>query len=552
MATRVGRVSGAALKGLSTLVQRPLFGRVLARVVRSELGIDAVRALGREARGPVPFGLEPRRARASHARGAAGLPRPDASGVPRTAAALAAAYRWRDATPLAVTRAALERADTFGLRCPLCARDDERALADARASSARFERGMPLGELDGVPFVVKEEIDVAGYATRLGTSFMSHAPVAHDAPFVARLRAAGAVVLGQTPMTEYGLSPLGVNAQRKMPRNALSEAHLAGGSSTGSGVAVALGLAPLGLGTDGGGSIRVPAAYNGMFGLKPTYGRIPCTGDGTFGSTSVVHFGIIGASTSDLALALTHGAGPDGGDRASLVAPPFEAGELEWALGDGVRGLTLGVPEAEWASANDAVARAGEAALRALERAGAKLLALDLPLARHAAAIGYLTIAIEAAAGLREVAAVHARDFGHDLRIFLASVHGFSADDYVDAQRAREALRAEVEAALRAVDLIALPTTKNVAPRITAGEAASGFIDTVALDGACRFVFLGNLLGLPACSAPVGYGAEGLPVGLQLIGDAWDEASVLAATAELERLEVARPARVPDAVDLLA
>ena len=552
MATHVGRVSGAALKGLAALVQAPVFGRVLARVVRAELGIEAVRALGRETRGPVPFGLEPRRARPFHARGAANLARPGAPFVPRTAAALAAAYRRRDTTPLAVARRALERADTFGLRSPFCARDDERALAAARASSERFERGTPLGELDGVPLVVKEEIDAAGYATRLGTSFMSHAPVARDAPFVARLRAAGAIVLGQTPMTEYGLSPLGVNAHRKLPRNALREAHLAGGSSTGSGVAVALGLAPLGLGTDAGGSIRVPAAYNGVFGLKPTYGRIPCTGDGMYGSTSVVHFGIIGASTTDLALALALGAGPDAGDRASLVAPPLEPGELERALGDGVRGLTLGVPEAEWADANDAVARAGEAALRALERAGAKLVALDLPLARHAAAIGYLTIAVEAAAALREVAALHGRDFGHDLRVFLAAVRAFGPDDYVDAQRVREALRGEIEQALRVVDLIALPTTANVAPRVGAGEAASGFIDTAALDAACRFVFLANLLGLPACSAPVGYGAEGLPVGLQLVGDAWDEASVLAALAELERLEVARAAHVPDAVDLLA
>ncbi|HSU41875.1 MAG TPA: amidase, partial [Polyangiaceae bacterium] len=253
-------------------MRAPAARRLLATVVRAELGIDALRALSWETRGPVPFGLEPRRARASHAWPSAELPLPDVNGGPRTARALAAAYGRRETTPLAVAGRALERASSFGLRAPLHARDDARTFADARASTERFERGAPLGELDGVPLVVKEELNVAGYATRLGTSFMPGTPAREDAVFVARLRRAGAIVLGQTPMTEYGLSPLGVNAHRRMPRNAHDEARLAGGSSTGSAVAVALGLVPFGLGTDGGGSVRVPAAYNGVFGLKPTYG----------------------------------------------------------------------------------------------------------------------------------------------------------------------------------------------------------------------------------------------------------------------------------------
>jgi Asp-tRNA(Asn)/Glu-tRNA(Gln) amidotransferase A subunit family amidase len=551
MAIGVGRVSGAALRALSVLVQAPGMSALLAKVVRAELGIDAARALGREVRGPVPFGLEPRRARSPRPRTFADLSLPETD-VPSTSRALGRAYRDGRATPLGVVRHALERAESFGARSPLCARDDERALADARASAERFERGTPLGELDGVPFVVKEEMDVEGYATRLGTSFISEAPVTRDAPLVLRLRRAGAVVLGQTPMTEYGLSPLGVNPHRRMPRNARNAGHLAGGSSTGSAVAVALGLAPLGLGTDGGGSIRVPAAYNGVFGLKPTYGRIPCSGDGMYGGTSVVHFGLIGASSHDVALALALGAGPDDGDRPSLVAPPLAPEECVAALGRGVRAMKLGVPEAEWACAAEPVVRAGRDALRALEREGAELVTLDLPLARHAAAIGYLTISIEAAAGLRDVYASKARELGPDLRVFLAGTSAFAWDDYVDAQRLREALRAEVESALRRVDLVCLPTTAGVAPPITDAEAASGILDTRALDAACRFVFLANLLGLPACSVPVGADGAGLPIGLQFIGDAWDEACVLSAMAHLERVGVTRLAPVPDALDLLA
>jgi aspartyl-tRNA(Asn)/glutamyl-tRNA(Gln) amidotransferase subunit A len=122
-----------------------------------------------------------------------------------------------------------------------------------------------------VPITVKEEIDVHGFATRMGTNLMPKVPVVRDAAFVARLRAAGAIVIGQTCMTEYGLSPLGVNPNRTMPRNVYDRGRLAGGSSTGAAVGCALGLTPLALGTDGGGSVRVPAAYNGIFGLKGAF-----------------------------------------------------------------------------------------------------------------------------------------------------------------------------------------------------------------------------------------------------------------------------------------
>ncbi|HEX6764401.1 MAG TPA: amidase, partial [Polyangiaceae bacterium] len=399
---------------------------------------------------------------------------------------------------------------------------------------------------------VKEEIDVQGFPTRLGTSFMSEEPAARDAVFVERLRAAGAIVIGQTPMTEYGLSPLGANPHRAMPRNAHDSGRLAGGSSTGSAVAVALGVCPLGLGTDGGGSIRTPASYNGIFGLKPSYGRIPITGHGMPGGTSVVHFGVLGTSSHDLALAADLAFGPDDGDPPSLCAPPFERGSCVRALGRGVRELSIGVPEAEWARADGEVAKLGKSALDALARDGAKLVPIELPLAAHAAPIGYLTIAIEARAALREVEGVHWDDLGADLKVFLSGVDGFVADDYVDAQRLREKFRSEVQAALARVDVIALPTNATTAPPITDAEARSGIIDTAALDAACRFVFLGNILGLPAASAPVGKDGAGLPVGLQIIGDAWDEACVLQVLGHLERIGAAAAPKPRGAIDLLA
>jgi aspartyl-tRNA(Asn)/glutamyl-tRNA(Gln) amidotransferase subunit A len=352
-------------------------------------------------------------------------------------------------------------------------------------------------------------------------------------------------------MTEYGLSPLGVNAHRTMPRNAHDASRLAGGSSTGSAVAVAFGVVPLALGTDGGGSVRTPAAYNGVFGLKPTYGRIAVTGHGMPGGTSVVHFGHLGSTSHELALCGDLAFGPDAGDPPSLAAPPFERGSLVKALGRGVKDLSIGVPEAEWARAHDEVAAAGKKALDALVREGARLVPIELSMAAHAAAIGYLTIAVEARAALREVELRHWDDLGSDLKVFLSGVDGFVADDYVDAQRLREKLREEAQAALRDVDVIALPTTATTAPTITDAEARSGIIDTVALDAACRFAFLGNLTGLPAASAPVGKDGAGLPIGLQIVGDAWDEACVLQVVAHLERIGAATSPKPRGAIDLL-
>jgi aspartyl-tRNA(Asn)/glutamyl-tRNA(Gln) amidotransferase subunit A len=264
-----------------------------------------------------------------------------------------------------------------------------------------------------------------------------------------------------------------------------------------------------------------------------------------------VHFGVLGGTSHDLALAADLAFGPDAGDPPSLVAPAFERGSFVRALRRGVKDLTIGVPDVEWKRADAEVERLGRAALDALARHGARLVPIELPMAGHAAAIGYLTIAVEARAALRAVEVEHWDDFGADLKVFLSGVDGFVPDDYVDAQRLREALRAEAQAALRKVDVIALPTNATTAPTITDAEARSGIIDMTALDAACRFVFLGNLTGLPAASVPVGKDGAGLPVGLQIVGDAWDEACVLQVAGHLERIGAAYSPKPRDAIDLL-
>ena len=316
---------------------------------------------------------------------------------------------------------------------------------------------------------------------------------------------------------------------------------------------MATGTTPLSVGCDGGGSIRIPAALCGVFGLKPTYGRVPQTGHGLPGATSVVHLGPIGASSRDLASFLEYAAGADGADPASLVAPPRASGQFADALARGVRGLRIGIDEDDWASLADDVAGPGREALDALERAGAVLVGIKIRLARFAAAIGYLTIGVEAFTAMSEIRSQHMDELGHDMQLFLAGLETFRPDDYLDAQRIREKLRMDLAETLRHVDVIAMPAAAVSAPLVTDEEARAGFIDPPVLDAMCRFAFLANVTGVPAGVAPVGNDENGMPVGLQILGDAWDEACVLQVLAHLERLGVAEVRRPGAAgVDLLA
>lgn len=545
MTLPLGRISGRALAALVTAVRKTPARWPLAALFRAQLGIDALRALAPELRGPLPFSYAPLRARTEHARSSLDLPVDFRRGAawPYSVTNFADRYRAGRADPVEVIQRALEHARRLAARTPtlgpLCGYDDERALRAAEESRQRLRAGNARSAFEGVPIAIKEEVDTRGFVTRMGSNSLRRAPAQADAVAVARLREAGAIVIGQTAMTEFGLSPMGGNVQRQMPRNPHDPGRLPGGSSSGSAVAVATGVTPVALGCDGGGSIRIPAALCGVFGLKPSYGRIPQTGHGLPNATSVVHLGPIAASTADLALFLDHTSGVDAGDPASAVAPVTERGAFGAALRRGVRGLRIGIDERDWLDLHDGVAGPARAALDALQREGVELVPIELRLARYAAAIGYLTIGVEAYTAMTEIRAEHMDELGQDVQLFLAGLETFRVDDYVDAQRVRSALRIELAQVLRHVDLIATPATAAGAPRVSDQEARAGFIDAPLLDSLCRFAFLANVSGLPAGIAPVGSDDNGMPVGLQIIGDAWDEACVLQVLAHLERIAVA-------------
>ena len=517
---------------------------LLYAMARRDLRLGELAGLAPALFGDVPLDNTPLSGRAPRDWADAGLPLPAApwSG---TSASLAEGYGTGAATPseavgraIAGARALASRRPSVGPVLDFC---EEAAQAEAIESAERWRRGAPLGPLDGVPFVVKEEMSVKGLPVRAGSDLTDATPAVRDGTCVGRLRAAGAIVIGTTPMTEYGMTPLGFNPKRIMPRNPHALDYVAGGSSTGSGVAVATGVVPFAIGADGGGSIRIPSALCGVFGIKPTWGRVSRHGDVLGGS--VGHLGPIASSTLDLARFLEVVSGPDPGDPETLLAPSLAPslakGSLVRALARGVRGLRVGVEPDEWAVASPEVASAGREAIRALEAEGAEIVEVRLSLARWAAPIGYLTIGLEALGHLWHLFESGAA-FNPDLALGHAALSRVSAIEYVQGQRLRSGLRREVASLMRGVDVLALPTTMTTATRVTDAEFASGFIDPPAIDAMCRHNFLGNLTGLPALSAPVGVDSRSLPIGLQIVGDAWDEETVLAVAAHLERIGVAK------------
>ena len=546
-----GRISGAALSALVAAVRRTPAKHAVAHVLRAELGIAGLGDASVPRR-PVPQSNAPLAARTNHERESQSLPLPAAGDWPRSSAALLAAYRAGSASPPAVVEAALAGARFLAAqvpsRGPLLDFDDARALAAARESAERIASGTAR-PLEGIPVAIKEEVQVEGLPARVGTSWMPRRPSAADCVAVARLRAQGAVVLGTTPMTEYGMSPLGGNVHRVMPRNAHDPDRLPGGSSSGSGVAVATGIVPMALGVDGGGSIRIPACLNGVFGLKPSFGRIPATGHGLDGGSTVGHLGPIAATSHDLALFLQAAAGADAGDPASHWQTPLP--DVIHALGRGVRGLRIGIVESEWKHAPRDVAAPAEQALALLEREGAILVPVALPNAHHAAPVGYLTIGLETYAGVADARRDHMDELGLDMQMLIANLSTFGPDDYLDAQRVRSAIREQTAKVLADVDVLALPTTASAAPPVSDSDEKRGFVDPPALDAMCRFAFLANLTGLPAGTAPIGTDGDGLPVGLQILGDAWDEAAVLQVLAHLERTGAAVSRRPRSYVDVL-
>lgn len=397
----------------------------------------------------------------------------------------------------------------------------ERARAEADAADARRREGVTLGALDGVLVSIKDLFDVAGETTLAGSRLLAdQPPAAADAPVVARLRRAGAVIIGKTSMSEFAFSGLGLNPHTGTPGNARDPARIPGGSSAGAGVAVALGLCDIAIGTDTGGSVRIPAAFNGLVGLKPTARRVPTAGA----------FPLSYTLDSIGPLATTVQACAD----ADAVMRGGETGPVEPAA---LGGLRIGVPRGRlFADTEPAVAQAFEATLGRLSAAGARIADIDIEDILEAMRLALAAAPIAAA----EAAAIHAdwlesRAAEFDPRVLqrIRSGAGVTAPAYVRVLRRRTELVAMAAARLAAFDVLALPTVPMQAPLLAPLEADdAAFARTNLL--ALRNPTVGNFLDLCGLSLPMR--TEGLPAGLMLMAPALLDARLLAIGRAVEAL----------------
>jgi aspartyl-tRNA(Asn)/glutamyl-tRNA(Gln) amidotransferase subunit A len=458
---------------------------------------------------------------------------------------LAARLASKEASSVEMTRYFLGRIAKLGK--PLNAFitiDEEKSLAQASAADLRIARG-EAGPLTGIPIAHKDLFCARGWLTTCGSKILSNFVAPYDSHVIERFGAAGAVILGKTNMDEFAMGSSNENSFFGPVKNPWDLAAVPGGSSGGSAASVAARIAPAATGTDTGGSIRQPASFTGVSGLRPTYGRVSRYGMVAFAS-SLDQGGALGKDAGDLAAMLGVMAGFDPRDSTSAERP---VDDYLGKLGTGVKGLTIGVPREYFSKELDAdVAAAVRAAIAEFAKLGAKVVEVSLP-NQHLSVPAYYVIApAEASSNLsrydgvrygyrapdfRDLADMYrktrAQGFGAEVkrRILVGTYvlsHGYYDAYYLQAQKIRRLVANDFAAAFRECDLIVGPVAPTVAFDIGAKAG-----DAVQMYLADLYTIPVNLAGLPGLSVPCGFGAKGRPVGLQVIGNYFDEARMLAA-----------------------
>jgi aspartyl-tRNA(Asn)/glutamyl-tRNA(Gln) amidotransferase subunit A len=406
----------------------------------------------------------------------------------------------------------------------------ERALQQARQADSELAAGKDRGPLHGIPVAVKDLFYTRGVLTTGGSPIYRNFVPDKDAFAVARLEAAGAVMAGKLNMHELAYGITSANPHFGAVANPWNPGHSPGGSSGGSGAAVAAGLVCAALGTDTGGSIRIPASFCGTVGLKPTYGRVSRRGVLPL-SWSLDHVGPLTSSVRDAALVLNAIAGHDPADASSSRRPV-----VDFVPDDdcAVRGLRIGFPRNFFFERLDAdVELCVRGAIARLESLGAEVKPVTLPDISALNAVARMILLCEASAGL-EPHLKNRGQFGPDVLALLDQGRLLPATDYIHAQRLRKQMQREFAQVWSGVDCLVAPTTPNTAPRIGDSTVKLGGIEEDVRLATTRLVRSINLLGLPALSIPCGLSGSGLPVGLQIIGPPFEEALILRVGAALE------------------
>ncbi len=438
---------------------------------------------------------------------------------------LAPALRRREVSPVEVVDSVLARIERLNpdLTAFITVTADQ-ARADALVAEQAIAAGNYRGPLHGIPISLKDLYLTSGVRTTGGSKILADNVPTKDATVARRLRESGAILVGKNNMHEFAYGTTTINPHYGAARNPWNRERITAGSSGGSAAAVAAGLSYVSMGSETGFSIRRPAAFCGVVGLKPTYGRVS-----RFGmlpaAWSLDHAGPLTRSVADAALALNAIAGYDPRDPAASrrPVPDFAA-----ALGRDVTGLRVGLPRQHYAGqVEPAVEAAFDAAVATLENLGC--VPVEVPLPR----VAYATVA-SSTIMFSEVTAAQARwiaerpdEYGADVRSRIQLGFCVTAVDYARGQRLRRWIAEEVAATLRQVDVLASPTTPQVATPIEGGLPALHDPGFVVADGPYNLLRLYALIGIPAISIPCGFSPDGLPIGMSIAGRAFDESTVL-------------------------
>ncbi len=452
---------------------------------------------------------------------------------------LQALYRRKALSPVEVARAVLARIERFDPAVnAFCLVDAERALEAARASEARWHKGTPGGLVDGVPTTIKDVTLTRGWPTLRGSRAVpADQPWEDDAPVTARLREQGAVLIGKTTTPEFGWKAVTDSQLTGITRNPWDVARTPGGSSGGAAAACALGMGALHIGSDGGGSIRIPAGFTGIFGLKPSFGRVPAWPASPFGT--LAHIGPMTRTVADAALMLDVLALPDARDWYAL---PYDGRDYRIGLEDGVRGLRIAFsPALGYARVDPEVAEQVAGAARVFEQLGAHLDETD-PGFENPIETFEVHWYAGAANLLRRFSDEQHALMDEGLRAIAAQGSAHSLQDYLAATDRRAALGEQMRAFHQSYDLLLTPTLPI--PAFKAGEEIADPSTQKRWIEWTPFSYPFNLTQQPAATVPCGFTRAGLPVGLQIVGPMHADALVLRAARAFEAV---RPWPMPAA-----
>jgi aspartyl-tRNA(Asn)/glutamyl-tRNA(Gln) amidotransferase subunit A len=419
----------------------------------------------------------------------------------------------------------------------------EQALARAKAAEKEILRGKYLGPLHGIPVSLKDLIYTKGVSTTAGSKILRSFVPDFNASVVDRLDAAGAVMLGKTNLHEFAYGATGVNMHYGPSCNPWNPGRMTGGSSGGSAVSVSAALSLGSIGSDTGGSIRIPAAACGCVGFKPTRGLIPLDGVIPL-SPSLDHLGPIARSVEDVALLLEAIADPDSQFRRRMGR------QLGKSLREGIRGLRIGIPKQYFFDKVQAdVRRNVQAAIQVFEELGARINEVELEGMRETSDLSHTISLAEALAYHYKWVNQRPADYDPAIRSRLEEGKSLSAVEYLQALERRKAYTRNFEAVFQTIDILLTPTIPIAAPRLTETEVSVGARarEDVRIT-LLRLTRPANLTGQPAISLPCGFSQDGLPIGLQLIGRHWEEDVVLRSAHAYESATLWHKHFPPDAV----